>query len=292
MATLSVVIPTLNAAERLPMLIKLLKSQTLVPDEIFVVDSSSEDGTAEIARSIPGVIVKIIDRKTFNHGTTRHEALLQTTGDFVSFLTDDAVPANREFLANLVSPLEDKMVAMASGRQLPKSDARRFEQLVRAFNYNDISNVRSKEDVPKFGIKTYFATDVCSVYRRSAYIAVGGFQHVNTNEDMLIAASFINNGYKIAYAADAEVFHSHNLTVKQQYERNKAVGYFLESHAEELGGIKVINEGKKLAVTVSKQLLKELRVGEFLAFCLDCIARFLGNKIGRNEACKLKGKMM
>lgn len=286
--SLSVIIPTLNAEDRIGALIENLQAQALVPMEILVIDSSSEDRTAEIAQTYKGVRVTIIDQSSFNHGLTRNDAFIQTTGDFVCFVTDDAVPANSEFLSNLLKPLNDPMVAMASGRQLPKPDARRFEQLVRQFNYSEESNIRSREDLPRYGIKTFFASDVCSVYRRSAYMSVGGFRRVDTNEDMLIAAAFIDSGYKVAYAANAKVLHSHNLTAKQQYERNKAIGYFLETHAEDFANRGEVGEGVKLVTTVSKQLIKELNLFELFSFFVDCIARFAGNRAGRKEARKVK----
>lgn len=287
-ARISMVIPTLNAAERLPELVRSLQSQTIIPDEIMVVDSTSEDGTADVARGLLGVSVKVIDRKDFNHGMTRHEALLETTGDIVCFMTDDAIPANEAYIENLVAPMADPAVAMVSGRQLPKDDARKYERLVREYNYGPDSTVRSKDDLPKYGIKTYFATDVCSAYRRSAYLSLGGFKRVRTNEDMLMAAIFINSGLKVAYAADAAVFHSHNLSPLQQFERNKAVGAFLEEHSEELACPDEVGEGASLAKKVASQLLREGNWVEFVLFGIDCFARFFGNRAGRRAARKEK----
>lgn len=281
---ISVIIPTLNAENRIGYLIERLQSQTLKPTEIIIIDSSSDDKTVEIAKSYDGVRTIIIDRPLFNHGRTRHDALMQTKTEYVCFMTDDAIPANSEFLSELVKPLSDPEVAMASGRQLPKADARRFEQLVRQFNYPSESNIRSKLDIPKYGLRTFFATDVCSIYRRTSYDDVGGFKMVDTNEDMLIAAMFIDKGYKIAYAANATVLHSHNLTAKQQYKRNRAVGFFLESHAEDLANASEVGHGARMVTMVSKQLLKEFNLMELCAFGIDCMARLIGNKIGRKEA--------
>ena len=281
----SVVIPTLNAGKEIDALLSLLEGQTLRPREILVVDSSSEDGTAAEVAKHPEVVFHAINRKDFNHGSTRDMALRRTAGDFVCFLTQDAVPASNEYLAKLVAPmLADEGIALVSGRQLPKADARRFEQLVRGFNYPDEPSVRAKEDLPKYGIKTFFASDVCSCYRRSAYEVCGGFDAVNTNEDMLMAARFVASGYKVAYEPRAEVYHSHNLTPKEQYTRNRAVGRFLEEHTADFGGASEIGEGGRLVKSVSLRLLCEGRPGELLAFGVDCAARLLGNRKGRSEA--------
>lgn len=289
--TVSVIIPTLNAEDEIGQLLSLLERQTLTPSEILVVDSSSDDNTAAEVKKHPSASLIVIDRSSFNHGGTRDLAFRKTTGEIVCFLTQDAIPESFEYLERLVRPiLDNREVVLSSGRQLPKSDARRFEQLVRSFNYPDTASVRGKEDLSVYGIKTFFASDVCSAYRRTAYIACGGFPQVTTNEDMLMAARFIANGYKVAYEPAATVFHSHNLTPLQQYERNKAIGYILESHSDELMGASEIGEGGRLVKAVSAQLLREGRMGEFFLFGIDCAARLIGNRVGRAKARKVAKK--
>lgn len=282
---ISVIIPTLNAEHEIDGLLIALEHQSIQPVDILIVDSASEDKTIELVRQHKRVRLLKIDRQDFNHGTTRDMALRESRGDFVCFLTQDAVPVSDDYLERLVAPMvDDSDIALVSGRQLPKADARRFEQLVRGFNYPDWPSVRSKYDLEKLGIKTYFASDVCSAYRRTAYLECGGFEHVNTNEDMLMAARFIASGLKVAYEPRAEVYHSHNLTPSQQFARNRAVGFFLETHADELMHTSEIGEGGRLAKMVSLQLLREGSLGEFVAFGVDCCARLLGNRAGRRAA--------
>lgn len=283
----SLIVPTLNAEFDIGVLIDAVLSQSRVPDEIFVIDSSSEDRTVEIASSYQEVEVEIIDRRDFDHGLTRDKALRKTSGDIVCFMTQDAMPANDKFVESLIEPiLGDSLIAISSGRQLPKTDARRYEQLVRYFNYTEHPNVRSKTDIPTLGIKTYFATDVCAAYRRSAYMELGGFGRTDMNEDMLMAAKAVNAGWKVAYAASAEVYHSHNLTPHQQFERNRAIGRFLERNAELLSCASEVGEGGRLAKNVAMTLLKEGNVPELFAFVADCVARFAGNRAGRSEIRK------
>lgn len=286
MSKISVVIPTLNGEQELPNLLEHLKNQTRLADEIVIVDSASDDRTCEIAAAHPGVRIIGIERSSFNHGLTRDLALRETIGDYIAFLTQDAVPANSHYLEKLTELLDkDPQVALVSGRQLPKKDARRFEYLVREFNYPTQSNVRTIDDLSRLGIKTYFVSDVCSCYRRSAYFEVGGFDEVNTNEDMLMAARLLKAGYKVAYAADAKVIHSHNLTPSEQYHRNRAVGEFLEKYEEELAIPDELGEGTKLAKSVLMTLLHEKKFGEAAAFTIDCLARLAGNRSGRRNWC-------
>lgn len=289
---ISLVIPTLNAEDCVEALLCNLLSQKRAPDEIVVVDSSSMDSTAEIVRRLaeanPCISLKVIERRNFDHGGTRDDAFRKwTTGDFVLFMTQDAVPADDEYIEHLLKPFDDPRIAVVSGRQLPKSDARPFERLVRQYNYPATSFTRGKEDIQTYGIKTFYTTDVCSAYRRTAFLECGGFPRpCNMSEDMYMAAKLVAAGYLVAYAADACVYHSHNLLPSQQYSRNYAIGAFLENNKEILMGASEVGEGAKLVKSVSAELVRTRQLGELFAFGLDCAARLLGNRAGRRDARK------
>lgn len=287
----SVIIPTLNAEKDLPELLRSLAAQKHRIDEIIVVDSASVDKTPEICKANHRIRLIQIDREDFDHGRTRDMALRESIGDIVVFLTQDAVPVNEEFIDRLIAPLTEKNVAVSTGRQLPKTDATRMEQLVRKFNYPDQSHIRMKEDIPRMGIKTFFCSDVCAAYDRKLYLELGGFPYpVKTNEDMFFAARAIQNGYRVAYAADALVYHSHNLTLKEQYRRNYIQGYEMEKHRFLLGNVAQEPEGMRLVRYVSKELLRQGHVGSFMHFGFDCIARFMGNRRGKKAFRKEKGR--
>lgn len=287
MTKVSLVIPTLDAESDIEGLLNRIYRQTRLPDEIIVVDSSSSDRTVDIVKMFELVRLISIERSEFNHGLTRDMALRESSGDIVCFMTQDAIPADDFYIENLIVPiLSDDRVAVSSGRQLPKDDARRFEQLVREFNYGPESNIRTKVDVETMGIKAYFVTDVCSAYRRSVYIELGGFGKTDMSEDMLMAAKALNAGYSVAYAADARVYHSHNLTPAEQYRRNYAIGHFLQSNKEIVPCNSEVGEGGRLVKSVSRQLLHEGNIREFAAFGFDCCARLLGNRAGRRGARK------
>ena len=288
--SISVIIPTLNAEKDLPSLLRALQSQTLQPAEILIADSESADGTVRIAEGAAGdlpVRILPVKRAEFDHGKTRDWALWESTGDTVVFLTQDAVPADEHFLENLVRPLAEEKVAVVTGRQLPKADATPMEKLIRTFNYPAESHIRSEADVQKMGIKTFFCSDVCAAYNRKIYEELGGFVYpLKTNEDMFFAARAIRSGYRVAYAAEARVLHSHNFSLKEQYERNRIQGYEIERHRPLLGNVSKVSEGFRLARFVSGGLLKQGRVLSFARFGLDCFARLFGSRAGRRQFLK------
>ena len=97
--------------------------------------------------------------------------------------------------------------------------------LYRSFNYPEQSSVKSLADIDKYGIKTYFCSNVCAAYDKGIYLKTGGFtERAIFNEDMICAGTMIQKGYSVVYAADARVYHSHNYSGKQQFHRNFDLG--------------------------------------------------------------------
>jgi len=282
MNRVSVIIPTLNAASTLRALLEKLEQQTLHPCEILVVDSASDDETVAIASSFPLVCVLSIIREEYDHGGTRDWALRQTQGEFICFLTQDALPRDDNYLASLIAPFSDTGIACVCGRQEAHPDALPEEKLTRRFNYPQSSFVRSQEDISLLGIKTYFLSDACSAYRRSTYLTVGGFeQPIITNEDMLMAAVLIHGGYRIAYTADACVLHSHRFSLKQDFRRSFDIGAFLSMHQSKLDNADADSEGVHYVRFVSTELLKKGYLVSFARFGFHCVARFLGSREGK-----------
>lgn len=281
--TVSVIIPTYNGEKEIRQILQALYGQTRIPDEVIVVDSSSSDNTVSIVKQFPEVKLYPIPQSAFDHGETRDFAFRQAHGTFVVFLTQDAIPAGNDYIEKILLPFQDPAVAAVSGRQLPKADARPFEQLVRCQNYPDTSSIWDQSDRARLGIRAYALSDANAAYRAEAYFAVGGFDRpIPTNEDMLIAEKFLRSGYKLAYSAEAAVFHSHNFTLSQQYKRYCLIGKILKQYESRFeageGGY-----GLRFAVTIFCKLLKKGQITECAAFFLDCAARYLGNRKGKHS---------
>jgi rhamnosyltransferase len=97
----SVVIPAKNAGPQLrPVLDAVLSQQTFWPFEVLVIDSGSTDGTVDLIKGYSSVrLIEILARE-FGHGKTRNFAIANTKGDYIAMLTQDALPANRFWLAD------------------------------------------------------------------------------------------------------------------------------------------------------------------------------------------------
>jgi rhamnosyltransferase len=277
----TLIIPTINAEKEIGHLLEAVHNQTVSPDEIIVIDSQSDDDTERICRLYEKVQFITIERDHFDHGRTRDYAFRQSTGDFVLFLTQDAIPVDERYVEQILKPFRDESVALASGRQVAKSDANPAEKWIRVFNYPSTDNLRAAEDIPVLGIKTFFASNVCSAYRKSAYLQIGGFEHpILTNEDLLIAAHFIYGGYKVAYCAEAKVFHSHNFSLKQHFTRNFDIAVFMSMHSQLFQNMHTTKEGIRMVKYVLIQLLKSKHFLQVLYFCWESGVKFLAHQLG------------
>lgn len=216
----SVIIPTLNAGPELTELLERLQRQSVPPYEIIVIDSCSVDGTQERA-SKAGVRLLNVERSDFDHGGTRNHAALQASGDILLFMTQDALPYDDKLIEELTRPLmTDDSIVYGYARQLPRPDANVLERLARRYNYPAKSQVKAYEDIEQMGIKTFFCSNVCSAIKRDTFEAMGRFQEpVIFNEDLFMAAKCILTGYKVAYCAEAAVYHSHDYSIQQQFKR-------------------------------------------------------------------------
>ena len=290
---ISVIIPTLNAQKYIEKLIDKLKAQKLEQElEIIVIDSASDDKTAQIARDA-GTRVLEINRDEFDHGGTRNLGWRSAKGEIICFMTQDALPVDDLYLANLIQGFEDNDVVMISGRQVPKSEANYVERLTRAFNYPAISNVRSQKDIESMGIKAYFFSDVCAAYRRSFLEETGGFDSpIISNEDMLLAAKALQAGYRVRYEAKAEVYHSHNFSLRYQYCRNFDVAVFMEMYKDIVKGDGTTGEGIRMVLYTEKELFLHLHFVSMFRCVFESAAKFLGNRAGRRYRSLSKEKIM
>ena len=285
----AVVIPTLDAGKTIRQLAESLLEQTVPPAEIVVVDSSSEDDTVSQVRDLPSVRVLTVARKDFDHGGTRDRALRSCTVPFVVFMTQDALPCRKDCMKKLLEPFGDPRVAAVCGRQVAYPAASAREKAVRAFRYTGETDVWGKEDMRRRGVKAFLLSDVCAAYRVSAYEAVGGFTHpLMTNEDMLIAADFLEAGYLLCYQGKAEVYHSHDYTLRQEYGRNRKIGEFLAKYGNRFENGSISGEGLRMVKTVTLQLLRQGRIPEIFSFWANCGARILGNRAGFRAGSKEK----
>lgn len=244
-----IVIPVYNPPQMfLSDVLPRLRTQSVQTD-ILIINSGSPIPTDEHE-------VINIDKKAFNHANTRNMAL-NYEADFYLFMTQDATPYNNQLISELTKVFSDPEVVAAYARQIPYADADPIERFARETNYPPDSKVKSIKDLPELGIKTFFSSDSCAMYRGSYFRNIGGFKKdLNTNEDMEFASRAIMDGKKVAYCADAMVYHSHQFTFLQIWNRYCEIGTFFARHKSILD---IVSEYSKAESTGIKQALSELK---------------------------------
>ena len=222
-----VYIPAWNGGSRFREVLAALQQQTYPVAQYILIDSGSHDGTPERATAA-GFRVIPIDQKDFDHGGTRQLGInAYPDADLYLFLTQDAVPASPDTIAAIVRAFDNPSVGMAYGRQLPHRGATVPETHARLFNYPAVPQIRSLADAPVYGIKTISCSNSFAAYRRSAFEQAGGFvSNTIMGEDVIMAGKMLLSGWHMAYTADACVYHSHNYTLREEFERYFDIGVF------------------------------------------------------------------
>jgi len=225
----SVVIPVKNGGELLRRVLAAVTDQeTPWTYEVLVIDSGSTDGSSEVVRAFDGVALHTIDPGEFGHGRTRNLGAALTRGEYVAYLTQDALPADRHWLRRLVAALEaDPAIAGAFGRHLPYPDAgpltaRELREHFAGFGSADtihrIEDPQRYRRDPGYRQRLHFFSNNNSCLRRSVWERIP-FPEVDFAEDQLWARTVIEAGYATVYVPGACVYHSHDFGVLETFRR-------------------------------------------------------------------------
>ncbi|MBE5844879.1 MAG: glycosyltransferase [Butyrivibrio sp.] len=287
MQKVDVIIPVYKPGAELSMLIDELEKQAFAPNKIIIINTEKRyfvenKSVVDTVAKYENVEVHHINKSEFDHGNTRNMGVHMSDAEFFLMITQDAVPRDNMLISHLVRALQDPKVAAAYGRQYPKADCNLAERYSRKFNYPTEGMRKTIKDLPKLGIKTFFCSNVCAMYRRDVFDEVGGFlQRAIFNEDMVYAGNAMYKGYAICYVPEAGVIHSHNYSYTQQFHRNFDLGVSQTDHPEIFSGIRSETEGKKMV----RDTIRHFRhIGKFYLvpdYIIMCGFRFLGYKLGR-----------
>lgn len=279
--TVDVIIPVYRPGKEFGELLRRLEKQEYRPEKILVMNTGRENWNEEWEKC-PILKVHHLEQKDFDHGGTRKAGAALSDADILLFMTQDALPADKKLIGNLIRPLEEEKTGAAYARQLPKEDCRFLERYTRSFNYPSESHIRTAADIPSCGIKTYFCSNVCAAYDREVYEKLGGFvDHAIFNEDMIYAGNLVKKGYSIAYAADAKVYHSHNYSALQQFHRNFDLGVSQAEHPEIFANVPSEGEGIRLVKKSLAYLVKTGHIWLIPQLVIQSGAKYAGYFLGK-----------
>lgn len=227
----SVIIPTKNPGSIFPKVLNaVLEQHTPWTYEVLVVDSGSKDRTIEICKTYSQVRLVQIHPQEFGHGKTRNYAASLCDSEFVVFLTHDALPANSQWLANLINFIDqDQSIAGAFGRHLPYPQGNPFiardlemhfshfrdfwPQVIRIDNLE-----RYQQDIGYRQVLHFFSNNN-SCLRKSVWLKFP-FPDVDFAEDQIWAKLVLEAGYSKAYVDSAQVYHSHDYYPFEHFQRS------------------------------------------------------------------------
>lgn len=252
----AVIIPTWNAGDPFRAVLEAVVTQTTGwAYDVLVVDSGSTDNTVDIIREFTnrGVRLHQIPNSEFQHGRTRNLAISLTSAEFVAVLTQDALPANEQWLANLVKAFDlgDKLAGVF-GPHKTYPDATPF---VKTGQEQHFAHFDARPHVAQWHVTPsdmewgstahqqwlHYYSDNNSMMRRSVWEKIP-YPDVHWAEDQLWAWEIIKQGYQKGYAKDAWVVHSHNMTEAGQLKVSEIegdlflrfFGYRFEKNPEEV----------------------------------------------------------
>lgn len=229
----TVIIPTYNGEKYLDKLLKMVFKQEVDFDfDVFVIDSTSKDGTVGIIKKHlkehNNMSFEQIPTVDFGHGKTRNYAAKKAAGEYVVFLSQDAIPSNKKWLYEITKPFEmnEKIVGVV-GKQTPRPKCvplLKYE--IRSVFKNlgsDASTAISYKDSflkdPVFKDAVTFYSDVNSAARRDFLVNVIPYRDVPYAEDQLFARDIIEAGYWKAYAPRGNVVHSNDISLSEYKHR-------------------------------------------------------------------------
>jgi rhamnosyltransferase len=226
---ISLIIRTRNEAAGIQQALNGVFAQIVRPDEVILVDSGSTDDTLD---KVSGYALKIISipYERFTFGFAYNEGARSAQGDYLVSLSAHAMPANPLWLKNLLEPLMDdpKRVGSAS-RQIP-FPGQSLEPYLRLW-----------QALFGWGLQTplverYLFSNASSAIRAQSWRETPFDETAPTCEDHQWALKMQHCGYRIAYAAESVVYHSHQMTAtaaaRRRYGELKALIGLYITHPE------------------------------------------------------------
>lgn len=292
---IDLVIPVYKPEDEFAQLIAKMNNQSYPIGKIILMNTEEAYWQAFISKhkeinGYDNVEVHHLSKSEFDHGNTRNQGISYSNAEYILLMTQDAVPENEFLIEKLKEAFDNPKVAVAYGRQLPREECREAEKFTRSFNYPDESKLKSKKDIESMGIKAFFCSNVCAMYKRKVFDKLGGFtKRTIFNEDMIFAGNAIKEDYLIAYVAEARVIHSHNYGNMEQLHRNFDLGVSQKEHPEVFEGIKSESEGIRLVKKTAAHLWKNKRKLQIIPMVIQSGFKFIGYRLGKNYTKLSKG---
>jgi len=234
--SLTIIVPCFNAAKDIGHTIEtLLKSDYKGLKKIIVVDDCSTDDSYKIIKEYAKEYSKVLAVQTPKNsgnaaGAKNYGARLVKT-ELIGFTDDDSSPKS-DAIRKMVGFFNDKKVGAVTSRVLVKRRDKFWEQL-QSIEYKIIAFTRK---LLEFIGAIYVTNGPLSIYRKSAYDDVGGFDENNMTEDIEITWHFVSKGWDVKMSIPSKVY-----TLVPHHLKS----WFRQRIRWNVGGMQTINKYKK-----------------------------------------------
>ncbi|HNC88935.1 MAG TPA: glycosyltransferase family 2 protein [Anaerolineales bacterium] len=206
---ISIIIRAYNEEKYIGRLLEGIKQQTIQDVDVILVDSGSTDSTVAIAESYGTRIVRIRPEE-FTFGRSLNFGVKEAKREFIVMASAHVYPVYPDWLETLLRPFQDEKVALTYGKQRGYEGSKYSEHQIFHQWYPDDSNADQT---------TAFCNNANAAIRKSLWLQHPYDEMLTGLEDLEWAKWAKGQGYKIAYAAEAEIIHIHNETPRGVYNR-------------------------------------------------------------------------
>jgi len=295
-----VIIPVCHADKKLFQLLDSLTNQTVLPEKVILLNVETgwkEDSSEELQKQIYKYFSKHklfghklplqleiipVKEKFFDEGATRNLGATHSTGPFLLFMKQNAVPTDSKLLEELLWSMESGAgVSRARHVTGPKADV--LKTYTNMYHYPSKSYLFKQEDVECHGIRAFRISNACAMYRRDIFEELGGFaEQIISGEGDLFGAELLKQGGSIAYCAEAKVYYSENSNWMSQFRRKFDEGV---AHAENSRVFRVRSaekDGWKYSQKLLAYLLNQKYYVEVADFIGETLFKAVGYFLGKN----------
>tara|TARA_B100000029_G_scaffold515237_1_gene621275 strand:- start:1302 stop:3143 length:1842 start_codon:yes stop_codon:yes gene_type:complete len=205
----SIIIRTLNEAYYLPDLIEGIRSQTFTNWEIIHVDSGSTDDTLNILGPHSAKTITI-SPQDFTFGYSLNLGCEAATGDYLVIVSAHIRPVNNTWLENLLAPFREDNIGMVYGKQIGDDWTRIGES-------RDLEKTFGKTSL--ISIDNPFSHNGNSALPKTLWDTQPFDESLTGLEDLDWSKKIQHRGYRVYYAAHANVYHMHQEPLKKIYKR-------------------------------------------------------------------------
>ncbi len=197
--SVTIAIPCYNAESFIAQALQSINEQSILPQEIIIIDDGSTDRTVEIVRQFPQV--RLITHET-NSGiaASRNSSWQAATSDILIFIDADGI-AHPDFIKNMIARYSDERVAGVCGHGIESIQKNIYDRWRREILFQNWGE-QARDEI-------YFLFGLCSSYRLTVLKELGGFDSLFkiSGEDMDMGFRILAAGYRLTYAHDAIVYH-------------------------------------------------------------------------------------